>query len=61
MFQNGSCKEHPDQLKLQLINFDKFAQFSNDQIKMIISCLWRITEDRDYVYKFIFLSLLCNC
>ena len=36
------------QSKLQLINFDKFAEFSNDQIKIMISFLQRITEDHDY-------------
>ena len=35
----GSCEECPNQSKLQLINFDKFAGFSKDQIKIMISFL----------------------
>ena len=50
------CEEYPNQSMLQLINFDKFAGFSIDQIKMIISCLQSITEDHDY--EFFFLSSL---
>ena len=56
VFLHGSCEEYPNQSKLQLINFDKFAGFSIDQIKMIISCLQSITEDHDY--EFFFLSSL---
>ena len=36
IFFYGSFEEYPNQSKLQLINFDKFAGFSNDQIKMMI-------------------------
>ena len=35
------------QVKNIPINFDKFAGFSTDQIKMMISFLQRITEDYD--------------
>ena len=44
-FLHGSCEEYPNQSKLQLINFDKFTGFFNDQIKMMTSFLQRITED----------------
>ena len=44
-------------VKLQLINFDKFAGFSNGQIKMI-SFLQRITKDIIMCYKSFFLSSL---
>ena len=45
---NGSREEYPNQSKLQLINFEKDATFSKDQIKMMISFLKRITETHDY-------------
>ena len=45
---NGSREEYPNQSKLQLINFDKDAAFSKDQIKMMISFLQHITETHDY-------------
>ena len=48
VFLYGSCEEYPNQSKLQLSNFDKFAGFSNNQIKIIISFLQHITEDQDY-------------
>ena len=51
VFLYGSCEEYPNQSKLQLINFDKFAGFSNNQIKMMISFLQRITEDHDYALQ----------
>ena len=54
----GSCEEYPNQLKLQLINFDKFAGFSNNQIKMMISFLQRITEDHDYVLQVLLPELM---
>ena len=48
VFLYGSCEEYPNQSNLQLISFDKFAGFSNDQIKTMISFLQRITEDHNY-------------
>ena len=51
VFLYGSCEEYPNQSKRQLINFDKFAGFSNNQIKMMISLLQRITEDHDYALQ----------
>ena len=39
VFLHGSCEEYPYQSKLQLINFEKFAEFSNVQIKMMLSFL----------------------
>ena len=33
VFLHELCEEYSNQSKLQLINFDKFAGFSNDQIK----------------------------
>ena len=48
VFLCGSCEEYSNQSKLQLSNFDKFAGFSNNQIKIMISFLQRITEDQDY-------------
>ena len=50
-FLYGSCEEYPNQSKLHLINFDKLAGFSNDQTKMMISFLQRITEDHDYALQ----------
>ena len=35
VFLYGSCEEYPNQSKLQLSNFDKFAGFSSNQIKII--------------------------
>ena len=54
----GSSEEYPNQSKLQLINFDKFAGFSNNQIKMMISFLQRITEDHDYVLQVLLPELM---
>ena len=54
----GSCEEYPNQLKLQLINFDKFAGFSNNQIKIMISFLERITEDHDYALQVLLPDLI---
>ena len=54
----GSCEEYPNQLKLQLINFDKFAGFSNNQIKIMISFLQRITEDHDYALQVLLPELI---
>ena len=52
VFLYGSCEEYPNQSKLQLINFDKFAGFSNNQIKIMISFLQSITEeDPDYALQ----------
>ena len=51
VFLHRSFEEYPNQSKLQLINFDKFAGYSNDQIKMMISILQRITEDHDYALQ----------
>ena len=49
VFLQGSCEKYLNhQSKLQLSNFDKFAGFSNNQIKIIISFLQHITEDQDY-------------
>ena len=58
VFLYGSCEEYPNQSKLQLINFDKFAGFSNNQIKMMISFLQRITEDHDYVLQVLLPELM---
>ena len=58
VFLYGSCEEYPNQSKLQLINFDKFAGFSNNQIKMMISFLQRITEDHDYALQVLLLELM---
>ena len=44
-FLYGSCEKYPNQTKLQLINFHKFAGFSNNKIKIMISFLQCITED----------------
>ena len=54
----GSCEEYLNQSKLQLINFDKFAEFSNNQIKIMISFLQRIVEDRDYALQVLLAKLL---
>ena len=61
VFLYGSCEEYPNQSKLQLINFDKFAGFSNNQIKMMISFLQRITEDHDYVLQVLLPELIKFC
>ena len=58
VFLYGSCEEYPNQSKLQLINFDKFAGFSNNQIKMMISFLQRITQDHDYVLQVLLPELM---
>ena len=58
VFLYGSSEEYPNQSKLQLINFDKFAGFSNNQIKMMISFLQRITEDHDYVLQVLLPELM---
>ena len=58
VFLYGSCEEYPNQSKLQLINFDKFAGFSNNKIKMMISFLQRITEDHDYVLQVLLPELM---
>ena len=34
VFLHGSCEEYTNQSKLQLINCDKIAEFSNDHIKI---------------------------
>ena len=39
------------QSKLQVINFDKFVGFSNDQTKMMISFLQCITKNHDYALQ----------
>ena len=43
IFFHVSCEEYTNQSKLQLVNFPKFAGFSNDQIEMMTSFLQRIT------------------
>ena len=48
VFLYGSCEKYSNQSKLQLSNFDKFARYSNNQIKIMISFLQRTTEDQDY-------------
>ena len=58
VFLHGSCEEYPNQSKPQLINFDKFVGFSNDQIKMMISFLQRITEDHDYALQVLLPELI---
>ena len=58
VFLYGSCEEYPNQSKLQLINFDKFAGFSNNQIKIMISFLERITEDHDYALQVLLPELI---
>ena len=58
VFLYGSCEEYPNQSKLQLINFDKFAGFSNNQIKIMISFLQRITEDQDYTLQVLLSELI---
>ena len=52
------CEEYPNQSMLQLINFDKFAGFSIDQIKMMISFLQPITEDHDYALQVLLPELM---
>ena len=51
-------REYPNQSKLQLSNFDKFAGFSNNQIKIMISFLQRITEDQDYALQVLLPELI---
>ena len=51
VFLHELYEEYPNQLKLQSINFKKFSGFSNDQIKMMILFLQRITENHDYVLQ----------
>ena len=58
VFLYGSCEEYPNQSKLQLINFDKFAGFSNNQIKIMVSFLQRITEDHDYALQVLLPELI---
>ena len=58
VFLYGSCEEYPNQSKLQLSNFDKFAGFSNNQIKIMISFLQRITEDQDYALQVLLPELI---
>lgn len=48
IFLHESWEEYAYPAKLQLINFDKFAGFSNDQTKMMVYFVQRVTEDRDY-------------
>ena len=57
-FCKGSCEEYPNQSMLQLINLDKFAGFSIDQIKMMISFLQPITEDHDYALQVLLPELM---
>ena len=56
-FFHGSCKEYTNQSKLLLINFEKFAGFSDDHM-MMISFLQRITEDHDYAFLVLFSELI---
>ena len=58
VFLYGSCEEYPNQSKLKLINFNKFAGFSNNQIKIKISFLQRITEDHDFVLQILLPELI---
>ena len=58
VFLQGLCEEHPNQSKLQLINFDKFAKFSNDQIRITMFFLQHITEDYDYVLQVLLPELI---
>lgn len=48
IFLHKSWEEYANPAKLQLINFDKFAGFSNDQTKMMVYFVQRVTGDRDY-------------
>ena len=43
---------------LQLVNFDKFAEFSTDQIKMMISFRQSISEDHDYALQVLLPELM---
>ena len=57
-FSTGSCEEYPNQSKVQLINFDKFVGFSNDEIKIMIYFLQRITEDHNYALQVLLPGLI---
>ena len=58
VFLYRSCEEYSNQSTLQLINFDKFAGFCNDQIKIMISFLQRITEDHNYALQVLLPGLI---
>ena len=58
VFLHGSSEEYRNQSKLQLINFEKCAGFSNDQIKMMISFLQHVTEHHDYALQVLISELI---
>ena len=54
VYKKGAYEKFPNKTREYMKNFYKFGDFTNDQIKTIISMLRTVTEDLDYALEMLF-------